>query len=79
MTLIFLKHEEMSIKIIDEIYARLQSSFEKYGIFKNELEMIKDMIHFDGEKGREKMKRLHEKWSKRYENWNKVFLFEVNN
>lgn len=67
----------MSIKMIDNIFSRLKTSFEKYEIFENELEMIKDMIHFDGVKGRAKMERLHKKWSERNENWNKVFLFEV--
>lgn len=45
----------MSLKIIDRIFEKIKSSFLSNGIAEREIEMIKDMIYFDGEKGHEKV------------------------
>jgi hypothetical protein len=68
----------MSLKLIDRIYENLKDSFNEREIKENEIDMIKDMIHFEGEKGPNKMRKLNEKWKEKYgAEWNKVFLFEV--
>jgi hypothetical protein len=44
-----MKHETMSLLIIERIYSKLADEFNSYGLFADDLEFIKDMIHMPEE------------------------------